>query len=83
MHGRGIPTGWLLLLRLLALCLADVMVTIFDPSPGASVIITLQNHPFDLGSWVTIIVGVTFVVCVLLFRHGIVGEIEHWLSGKS
>jgi branched-chain amino acid transport system permease protein len=32
---------------------------------------------------VTIIMGVTFVVCVLLFRRGIVGEIQHRLARKG
>jgi branched-chain amino acid transport system permease protein len=36
-----------------------------------------------MGSMVTIIMGVTFVACVLLFRRGIVGEIEHRLGARS
>ncbi len=43
---------------------------------GTTTIITMQNYLSGLGSWVTIIMGVTFVVCVLSFRRGIVGEIE-------
>jgi branched-chain amino acid transport system permease protein len=43
----------------------------------------MVNCRSDLGSWVTIIMGSTFVVCVLLFRRGIVGEIEHRLAKKS
>ena len=58
------------------------MGTILGPVVGASAIITMQNYLSGLGSWVTIIMGVTFVVCVLLFRRGIVGEIEYRL-GKS
>jgi branched-chain amino acid transport system permease protein len=42
----------------------------------------MQNYLADLGSWVTIIMGGTFVVCVLVFRRGIVGEIEHRLLKK-
>ncbi len=42
----------------------------------------VQNDLSGLGSWVTIIMGLTFVVCVLLFRRGIVGEIEHRLLKK-
>jgi branched-chain amino acid transport system permease protein len=51
------------------------MGTILGPALGASIIITMQNYLADLGSWVTIIMGATFVVCVLLFRRGIVGEL--------
>jgi branched-chain amino acid transport system permease protein len=35
----------------------------------------MQNYLAELGSWVTIVQGIVFVVCVLAFRRGIVGEI--------
>ncbi len=51
--------------------------TVFGPVVGAFVIIGLQNQLADkVGSWVQVIMGVIFVVCVLAFRHGIVGEIQ-------
>ena len=49
--------------------------TIFGPVVGAFVIIYMQNALAEFGQWVTIIQGCIFVVCVLLFRRGIVGEI--------
>jgi branched-chain amino acid transport system permease protein len=55
------------------------MGTIFGPVVGAAVIITMQNYLAQLGAWVTIVQGVIFVVCVLLFRRGIIGELGHWL----
>ena len=49
--------------------------TFFGPVLGASIVISLQDTLADrVGSWVTVIIGVIFVVCVLLFRRGIVGE---------
>jgi branched-chain amino acid transport system permease protein len=54
--------------------------TIFGPVVGAAVIITMQNYLAQLGAWVTIIQGVIFVICVLAFRRGIVGEIAHFLK---
>ncbi len=52
------------------------MGTVFGPVVGSSVIITLQNELADkVGSLVTVIMGSIFVICVLLFRRGIVGEI--------
>ena len=51
------------------------MGTVFGPSVGAVVIVTLQNYLSAFGSLVTIIIGAIFVVCVLLFRRGIVGEL--------
>jgi branched-chain amino acid transport system permease protein len=49
--------------------------TIFGPIVGAFVIIYMQNALAEFGQWVTIIQGAIFVICVLLFRRGIVGEI--------
>jgi branched-chain amino acid transport system permease protein len=56
--------------------------TIFGPVVGAFVIIAMQNYLAELGAWVTIVQGIIFVVCVLAFRRGIVGEIEAWLQGR-
>lgn len=51
--------------------------TILGPVVGAFTIVGLQNYLAEFGSWVTVITGLIFVVCVLTFRKGIVGEIEH------
>lgn len=51
------------------------MGTVFGPVVGATVIVSLQNELADkVGSLVTVIMGAIFVVCVLAFRRGIVGE---------
>lgn len=55
--------------------------TMFGPIGGAFVIVAMQNYFAELGSWVTVIQGGIFVVCVLTFRRGIIGEIAH-LIGK-
>jgi branched-chain amino acid transport system permease protein len=52
--------------------------TIFGPVVGAFVIIAMQQYLAPFGQWVLVIQGVIFVVCVLLFRRGIVGEIAHY-----
>ncbi|MDP1718542.1 MAG: branched-chain amino acid ABC transporter permease [Burkholderiales bacterium] len=52
------------------------MGTIFGPVVGAFVIVTLQNELADkVGSWVQVIMGLIFIICVLAFRRGIVGEL--------
>ena len=51
------------------------MGTIFGPVVGAFVVMTLQNYLAGSRGWVTVITGAIFVVCVLLFRRGIVGEL--------
>ncbi len=51
------------------------MGTVFGPMVGAAVVVTMQNYLAPLGAWVTVIEGVVFVICVLLFRAGIVGVV--------
>ena len=54
--------------------------TIFGPVVGAAIIITMQNYLAQLGSWVTVVQGVIFVICVLAFRRGVIGELANWLK---
>src|SRR3546814_4060467 len=49
--------------------------TVFGPVVGAFLVVTIQTYLAQIGSWVTIIQGVIFVVLVLAFRRGIVGEL--------
>ena len=51
--------------------------TLFGPVVGAAVIVTMQNYLAQLGSWVTVVQGLVFVVCVMLFRKGVMGEIAN------
>nr|WP_217895562.1 branched-chain amino acid ABC transporter permease [Oceanospirillum sanctuarii] len=56
--------------------------TIFGPIVGATTVVTLQNYLSQgpLASWVPVILGLIFVICVLLFRSGIVGEIQKFMK---
>jgi len=54
--------------------------TIFGPVAGAAIIITMQNYLAPLGAWVLIAQGAIFVVCVLVFRRGVIGEIAHFIK---
>ncbi|MFM7633077.1 MAG: branched-chain amino acid ABC transporter permease [Betaproteobacteria bacterium] len=67
------------------------MGTLFGPVQGAIIIIALENKLGDVGAWlaqvtavewfntlgesVTMITGLIFVICVLAFRRGIIGEL--------
>jgi branched-chain amino acid transport system permease protein len=55
------------------MALVGGMGTVFGPLLGATVIVTMQNYLASFGAWVTVIQGVVFVLCVLLFREGILG----------
>jgi branched-chain amino acid transport system permease protein len=57
--------------------------TFFGPVLGAGIVISLQNLLADkVGSWVTVIIGVIFVICVLAFRKGVVGELQAYLERR-
>ncbi|MFM2111802.1 MAG: hypothetical protein RLZZ271_462 [Pseudomonadota bacterium] len=56
--------------------------TILGPVAGALTIVGLENFLADkVGSWITVIMGSIFVLCVLVFRRGIVGEIAALIRG--
>jgi branched-chain amino acid transport system permease protein len=55
------------------------MGTVFGPVAGALAVITMENYLAQLGAWVTVVQGVIFVLCVLTFRRGVMGEIAHLL----
>ncbi len=59
------------------------MGTILGPVVGAGIVVGLQNYLANIGSWSTIATGVIFVVCVLAFRRGVVGEITHFFKSKG
>ena len=58
------------------------MGTVFGPIAGAFVILAMENYLSNLGAWVTITQGIVFVICVLAFRRGIVGELEALLKRR-
>ncbi len=49
--------------------------TVFGPTMGAMILMTMENYLAEFGAWVTVIQGVIFMVCVLAFRRGVIGEI--------
>ncbi len=54
--------------------------TIFGPVVGALIIISMENYLAQLGAWVTIVQGIIFVICVLTFRRGVIGELANLLK---
>ncbi|MEA2949019.1 MAG: branched-chain amino acid transport system permease protein [Alphaproteobacteria bacterium] len=53
--------------------------TLFGPVAGAFFVVTMENYLTTIGQWVFVVQGAIFVVCVLLFRRGIIGELARWL----
>src|SRR3954464_2284806 len=56
--------------------------TVFGPVMGATVLVAMENYLAQFGAWVTVTQGVIFMVCVLAFRRGIIGEIASLLRIK-
>ena len=67
--------AWQMSGEVVLMTLVGGMGTVFGPIVGAGIIITMQNYLAGFGEWVLVIQGAIFVVTVLLFRRGIVGEI--------
>jgi branched-chain amino acid transport system permease protein len=66
---------WQMSGEVVLMTLVGGMGTVFGPIVGAGIIVSMQNYLAGFGEWVLVIQGVIFVITVLLFRRGIVGEL--------
>jgi branched-chain amino acid transport system permease protein len=66
---------WTMSGEVVLMTLLGGMGTVFGPVVGAFIIIMLENALSQLGDWLTVVQGMIFVVCVLVFRRGVVGEL--------
>ncbi|BAT61320.1 leucine/isoleucine/valine transporter permease subunit [Variibacter gotjawalensis] len=73
---------WTMSGEVVLMSLVGGLGTIFGPVVGAFIIIAMQDNLASYGQWVTVIQGIIFVLCVLLFRRGVVGEIANLLKVK-
>jgi len=69
---------WTMSGEIVLMTLVGGLGTIFGPVVGAFVIIAMQQYLAGFGQWVTVIQGAIFVICVLTFRRGVIGEIAHY-----
>jgi branched-chain amino acid transport system permease protein len=74
---------WTMSGEVVLMTLLGGMGTIFGPVIGAFAIIGLESYLARFGQWVTVITGLIFVVCVLAFRRGIVGELGAWWATRK
>jgi branched-chain amino acid transport system permease protein len=68
---------WTMSGDVLLMTLLGGLGTMLGPVVGAFVVVAMQNYLAPFGQWVLVIQGAIFVVCVLSFRRGIVGELAH------
>jgi branched-chain amino acid transport system permease protein len=73
---------WTMSGEVVLMTLVGGLGTIFGPFVGAFVVIALENYLAPFGQWVLVIQGAIFVVCVLVFRRGIIGELADVLHVK-
>ena len=71
---------WTMSGEIVLMTLVGGLGTVFGPVVGAFVIIAMQQYLAGFGQWVTVIQGVIFVICVLTFRRGVIGEIAHYFK---
>lgn len=71
---------WTMSGEVVLMTLVGGLGTVFGPVVGAFVIIAMQQYLAGFGQWVTVIQGVIFVICVLTFRRGVIGEIAHYFK---
>ncbi|WP_322868115.1 branched-chain amino acid ABC transporter permease [Aquicoccus sp. G2-2] len=74
---------WQMSGEVILMTLLGGMGTIFGPVVGAFIVVTLQHVLSGIGSWVQVVIGGTFIACVLLFRRGIIGELARILRISS
>jgi branched-chain amino acid transport system permease protein len=70
---------WTMSGEVVLMTLLGGMGTVFGPVVGAFLVIGLEHYLAQLGAWFTIVQGAIFIVCVLTFRRGVVGELGRLL----
>ena len=75
---------WSLSGEVVLMTLLGGMGTFAGPVIGAFTIIGLQNFLSDrVGAWINVIIGAIFVICVVAFRRGFVGEVLAWQQRRK
>ncbi|RBW51203.1 branched-chain amino acid ABC transporter permease [Marinobacter sp. F3R11] len=73
---------WSLSGEVILMTLLGGMGTFFGPLIGAIVVLGMENYLLFLGEWVTVIQGLVFVICVLVFRSGLLGTLAQQIKMK-
>lgn len=69
---------WTMSSEVVLMTLVGGMGTFLGPVLGAALVVSMQNYLSFLGSWLMFVQGAIFVVCVMVFRAGIVGLLSRW-----
>jgi branched-chain amino acid transport system permease protein len=71
---------WTMSGEVVLMTLVGGLGTVFGPIVGAFLIVAMENYLAPFGQWVLVIQGAIFVICVLVFRRGIIGELANRLG---
>lgn len=75
--------GWATSGEALLICIVGGLQTLLGPVVGAIVIVSMEHYLASFAEWVLIIQGAVFVLVVMLFRKGIVGQIQASLRERA
>ncbi len=73
---------WTMHGEVVLMALVGGLGTVFGPVAGALILNGMENYLAQFGSWVTVTQGVIFVLCVVAFRRGVIGELAAALRLK-
>src|SRR3569623_943740 len=71
---------WTMSGEVVLMTLVGGLGTSFGPIVGAFIIVAMQQYLASFGQWVMVMQGAVFIICVLTFRRGIIGEIAHYFK---
>ena len=75
--------GWQMSGEVILMTLLGGIGTLIGPIVGAAFVVALQNYLATSDFPVTIVTGIIFMACVILFRKGIIGEFYASRLGKK
>ena len=75
--------GWGTSGEALLICIVGGLNTMLGPVVGAIVMGSMEHYLAGFAEWVLIIQGAVFVLVVMLFRQGLVGQWQHLLPWTS
>jgi branched-chain amino acid transport system permease protein len=73
---------WTMSGEVVLMTLVGGLGTVLGPVVGAFFLTAMQHYLAQLGSWVTVVQGIIFVFCVMVFRRGIVGVIASYFTAR-
>ncbi|MFC7067751.1 branched-chain amino acid ABC transporter permease [Brucella rhizosphaerae] len=74
--------GWQMSGEVILMTLLGGIGTLIGPIVGAAFVVALQNYLATSDFPVTIVTGIIFMACVILFRKGIIGEFYAWFERR-